>query len=168
MKRALTLLIIALLTCSCIYAQQRPAQPSQERRQKWFSEMTQYKHDFISKELILTKEQEARFFPLYDKMESETRSLNRQARELEKAVIAKGDRASDLEYEKAAEALYELKGKENDIEMKYFAQFKSVLTQKQLFQLKQAERKFNSTIMSQQRGQTGPGHHNRDSRPQRK
>lgn len=114
--------------------------------------MTQYKHDFLAKELNLTKEQEEKFFPMYDKMETETRELNRQVRGMERSVMQKGDKATDLEYEKAAEAIQELKGKESAVEMRYFGEFKTVLTKKQLFQLKQAERKFTQMIMNHHRG----------------
>ena len=153
MKRALTFAIIALLTLPAIWAQ---PDGTQQDRKKWFREMTQYKHDFLTKELNLTKEQEEKFFPLYDKMESETRELNRQARSMEKSVKEKGDKATDLEYEKAAEALQELKGKEGAVETRYFNDFKTVLTKKQLFQLKQAERKFTHLIMNHNRGPKGP------------
>jgi len=153
MKRVLTFAIIVLLTVPAIWAQ---PDGIQQDRKRWFREMTQYKHEFLAKELSLTKEQEEKFFPMYDKMESETRELNRQARSMEKTVQDKGDKATDLEYEKAAEALQELKGKEGAVETRYFNDFKTVLTKKQLFQLKQAERKFTHMIMNHHRGPKGP------------
>lgn len=157
MKRVLTFAIVSLMACISLWAQPKP-DGTQEDRRRWFREMTQYKHEFLSKELDLTKDQEAKFFPMYDKMEQETRDLNRQTRKMEKAVEEKGDKATDLEYEKAAEAMQELKGKENAVEMKYFAEFKTVLTKKQLFKLKQAERKFTHAIMTHHRLPKGPKH----------
>ncbi|MDE6490348.1 MAG: hypothetical protein K2L49_04230, partial [Muribaculaceae bacterium] len=88
-----------------------------------------------------------KFFPLYDRMESEKHAIDKQTRQLERDINAKGDNASDLEYEKAAEAAYELDGKKNAVEMRYFNEYKSILTKKQLFKLKCAERKFTHNIM---------------------
>lgn len=150
MKRAFTFAIVSVLACISLWAQPKH-DGSQEDRRKWFREMTQYKHEFLAKELDLNKEQEAKFFPLYDKMEAETRELQRQTRKMEKDVADKGKKATDLDYEKAAEALQEQKGKESAIEMRYFNQFKTVLTKKQLFRLKQAERKFTQAIMDHHR-----------------
>lgn len=158
MKRALTFAIVSLMACVSLWAQSKPG-GTQEDRRKWFREMTQYKHEFLAKELDLTKEQEAKFFPVYDKMENETRELNRQARKMEKSVEEKGDKATELEYEKAAEALQELKGKESAVEMRYFAEFKTILSKKQLFRLKQAERKFTHTIMNHHRAPKGSRPH---------
>ena len=62
---------------------------------------------------------------------------------------ASSSEVSDLEYEKAAEAMIEVKGKEASVEEQYFAKFKTVLSPKQLFKLKQAERKFTRELMRQ-------------------
>ena len=42
-----------------------------------------------------------------------------------------------------------MKGKEAAVEKQYFAKFKTVLTPKQLFQLKRAERKFTDKLMKE-------------------
>ena len=45
--------------------------------------------------------------------------------------------------------MFETKSKEGAIEKQYFAKLKSVLTPKQLFQLKRAERKFTDKLMKE-------------------
>ncbi len=125
--------------------------PQQKERDAWMKEMQQVKKDFISKNLELTAEQKAKFFPLYEKMENEVRQCTAQTSRMSRDVKGKGDKASDLEYEKAAEAMFELKSKEGAIEMKYYHEFKKVLTPRQLFKLKKAEKDFTKNLMKEYR-----------------
>lgn len=148
MKRlSILFLIISLFAqLSTIDAQKKQ---SKEERQQWFKEMREYKHNFLIKELDLDKEQHEAFFPIYDAMEDETFKLHHGTRKLQRELSKKEADVTDIEYEKAAEALFELKYKEAQIELKYFEQFKSVLTKKQLFLLKKAEDKYTRHLMKQ-------------------
>ncbi len=117
-------------------------------RKEWFAHMRQHKHDFLTKELKLTKEQEAKFFAVYDAMEDELHKVNRDTRKLEKQV-ADNKAATDVEYDAASKAIIELKKKEAAIELKYFDKLKATISSKQLFLLKKAERKFTKNIMKE-------------------
>lgn len=158
MKRLSILFIIIAIFAqlSIIDAQKKP---SKEERQRWFKEMREYKHNFLIKELDLTKEQQQAFFKVYDEMEDECHKINGETRKMQRDLIKKGknDNITDVEYEKAAEALFELKGKEAQIEMKYFEQFKDILSKKQLFLLKAAEDKFTRHLMKQHSKHAGKG-----------
>lgn len=116
---------------------------------RWMVEMKEYKHDFLARELALTAEQKEQFFSLYDNMESEKWKLSHDVRKMEREVSQKGDAATDLELEKAADACVELQGRQNEIERRYHAQFKKILTKRQLFKLVDAERKFQKQLMEQ-------------------
>ena len=148
MKRLSILLLIVSLFAqfSTIDAQKKR---SKEERQQWFNEMRQYKHNFLIKELELNEKQKKAFFPIYDAMEEETYKLHHGTRKLQRELSKKDADVTDIEYEKAAEALFELKYKEAQIELKYFEQFKNVLTKKQLFLLKKAEDKYTRHLMRQ-------------------
>ncbi|MBQ7041335.1 MAG: hypothetical protein IJN66_01315 [Muribaculaceae bacterium] len=148
MKRLSILFIIISLFAqlSTVDAQKKQ---SKEERQQWFKEMREYKHNFLIKELALDKEQQETFFPIYDAMEDETFKLHHGTRKLQRELSKKDADVTDIEYEKAAEALFELKYKEAQIELKYFEQFKNVLTKKQLFLLKKAEDKYTRHLMRQ-------------------
>lgn len=146
-KNVIILIILAALSAGYAMAQGN----NKAEREAWMKEMTQYKHEFFVKELKLTTEQQKAFFPLYDAMEADTRRLVDEVRRMEKSVRDKGNNASDTELEKVAEALFELKGRENVLEMRYFEKFKAVLSPKQLFYIKQAERKFNRLILKEHR-----------------
>lgn len=144
MKRILiVILIIATFApFMCVEAKKNRKADKKE----WFAKMRQHKHDFIEDELDLTDEQEDKFFPMYDAMEDELHKLNRETRKLEKQVADKN--ATDVEYDAASKAIIEFKKKEADIELKYFDKFKTVLSSKQIFELKRAEEKFTRKIMN--------------------
>lgn len=148
--RSVTLITLAtslLLQCSAVSAQR----PANEEREKWYKEMRDYKHSFLAKELDLNNEQQRKFFPVYDEMEDETAKLLHETRQMEDRVIKEGNSVTDIEYEKAAEALFEQKSKEGEIEKNYMKKFEPILTKKQLFMLKGAERKFTRDIMKHHR-----------------
>ena len=101
--------------------------------------------------LKLTDEQKAKFVPVYEEMDERTAKIERETRQMEREVRKKGAQATDTEYEKAAEALTELKGKQGAIEMEYLPKFKSILTKEQLFKMKGAERDFMRELMDRHR-----------------
>lgn len=84
-------------------------------------------------------------------MENSSAKLAKETRMLEKEVQKKGDSATDLELEKAAEARAELKAKQGVLEKEYFAKFKKILTPKQLFNLGDAEKAFTRKLMDSHR-----------------
>lgn len=124
-------------------------------RQAWEKEMTKYKHDYMTKELKLSEAQQEKFFKVYDAMAKEVRTAHSQTRKFSKEIEKKGDKATALELEKAAQAQFELKGRESAIEMKYFPKFKEVLTPQQLFKLKKVERHFNREMVKQHKKMKG-------------
>lgn len=118
-------------------------------RDEWFREMLELKHDYLAKELALTKEQQQKFFLVYDSMENETRRMFDQTRALEKSVRQKGDKATDAELLKATDAMYNVKTREAQIEKKYYTQFRKLLSPRQLFKLKRAERHFQRQMVKE-------------------
>lgn len=145
-------LILASLTPNFVCGQEKGGHnKGRQQRQEWNREMLQAKIDFISRELKLTDEQKEKFAPAFEAMDKETGKLNYQTRSMAKSVYEKGEKATDLELEKASEAMFELRGKESEIEMKYYKQFKQILSPRQMFEFKEAERKFNKELMRQHR-----------------
>lgn len=144
------ILIVALVaTAACLGVGARPQQPLLDR-DKVMAELRPYQREFISRELDLTKDQERRFFPIYEEMNDRIDSLNEETRELERRTIDTPD-ASDTELEAAAQAVFDLKQKEGRIEAEYFEKFKEILTPRQLLKLKSAERKFAQYLMRHHR-----------------
>jgi len=117
-------------------------------RRQWTKEMLDYKHDFIAKQTEMTDAQREKFMPLYEAMEKEIYAANSDARNQAKKVSASNRKLSDQEYGNAARAMSNVKVKEGEIESRYFEKFSKILSQKQMFQLKQAEVKFTRQMIS--------------------
>lgn len=147
-RTIITTIIIFFASVSAMVAQN----DHNAQRKQWFDEMRQLRTNYIAKDLDLSKEQREKFVPIYDAMSREVEKVMRETRSLYNNVKKKGEAATDVEKEKAAEAMYECRGKENAIEMKYFSKFKSILTPDQLFKLKSSENKFNRQLMKQRKG----------------
>ncbi len=145
MNRIYLIILFIATVASSALAQPRP---TPENRERWKSELRNYKHDFMVRELDLSRDQQSKFFPLYDQMEDSIEQINTDTRELEKRI---GDDASDIETEAAARALFEQKSREGQLELEYFDSFKTILTPRQLLKFKSAERQFMRRLM----------HHNR-------
>ncbi|MDE6309355.1 MAG: hypothetical protein K2L81_04080, partial [Muribaculaceae bacterium] len=77
---------------------------------------------------------------------------------VEDEIKAKGDEATDEDYERASEKLFNIRSREGAVDLKYYDKFKEILTKRQLFQLKGAERKFTREMVKYYRNkrQHGP------------
>ena len=153
MIRKAYLLIVLVASFSVIAAAQN--QNDNIDRQKWMNEMRNFKHDFLAKDLELSKEQQHDFFAAYDEMEDRINRLNLETRELEQKTLADPD-ASDVALEAAARASYHLKNEECKIELEYFDKFKEILSPQQLIRLKNSERKFTQQLMQHHRRLRNP------------
>ncbi|MBO5243469.1 MAG: hypothetical protein J6B36_04505, partial [Muribaculaceae bacterium] len=114
MKHILIAITLVATICMSAFAQNKG-----EKFRKWMDDMRQVKVEYVAKELKLTAQQKEKFTPIYEAMNREIGKVNRETRALEKSVRDKGNSATDLEYDKATEAMVELKGKECEIEKKY-------------------------------------------------
>lgn len=144
----LRLCIITMLAISAVSAAAQ--QLNEEDRARFLNEIREYKHEFLSKELSLSKEQQRDFFPAYDEMEDRVQRLAADTRELERQVSDNAE-ASDVEVEAAATAVYSQKLKEGEIETEYLEKFKSILSSRQLLSLKNAEKKFTQQLLRHHR-----------------
>ena len=143
----LVLVILSVLPFSSFAQQSRPDETD---RQKWINEVRNFKHEFLIRELDLTKTQQKEFFEAYDEMEDRLNQLNSNTRRLEQSTLSNPE-ASDVEIEATTQAVYEMKDKEYKIETEFLEEFKKILTPRQLLQLKSAERKFTQQLMNHHR-----------------
>lgn len=148
-KRILIILAVLAALASSAQPPQQTEQ-SEASRERYISEIRQYKHDYMVKELGLTREQQRDFFPVYDEMEDRLMKLNSEIRELEKKTINDED-ASGTELEAAAQAVFSQRLKEGEIEMAYFEKISEILTNRQILRLKNTERKFTQRLMKHHR-----------------
>ena len=88
----------------------RGGRPSEAERKQWMTEMIQYKHDFMGRELELSDAQKEQFFSVYDKLESERWKLEREARKMEQEVRQKELKPLIWSWRKLPMPLLNLKG----------------------------------------------------------
>lgn len=150
MKRIAFILAIIFMAVAGAYA--KAPEGDKPDRSQWAKEMRQLRTNYVVKKLGIEGDSREKFVVAYGAMQNDLDKLHRECRQLYKAVEKKGDAASNAEFEKAANAMYEMHSKEGAIEMRYYAKFKSILTPKQLFKLKDAEHKFSRELMKQRKG----------------
>lgn len=151
MKQVLYIIILAAIASIMpARAQQTESDPEMPLRQEFYKELRDYKHRFMARELELSREQQQKFFSLYDQMEDETNKLNSETREMERRVLDEPDGVTDIEYDNAINSLFDLKIREGEIEKDYMEKFRDILTRRQLFMLKSAERNFSRDLMMHQ------------------
>lgn len=139
-------IIIPLLMVCMVSLGQKPGKD--HKFHQWHKEMNEVKREYIAKEIELTKAQYEPFFTLYDAMNEELDKVGRETRQMAHNLAERKD-VNDMEYEKCAEALFELRAKEGAIDQKYYSKFKEILTNKQLFLLKRSEFKWMRKLMKQ-------------------
>lgn len=149
----LTLSIICL-SSPAISARQHGADGNQA---EMFEKLLEYKHDFITKRLELTRDQQNKFFPLYDSMCEELNKLNNDVRQVTERTSKLSDaEAKDVDYSVATKANIEKGEKTSAIEKKYYAKFEEILKPKQLFKLKLAEQEINMKLIKKIKKKEGP------------
>jgi len=138
MKKILFVLIIALIPAFAGAKGSRSARP-------WEKEFKEFKLKFMAQELGLKEQQQQKFFELYGQMMDEKNKVMREAFETKRRVENMKN-ATDADYREASEAFSEARIKELRIEKTYDEKFATFLTQKQIFQMKEAEQKFRDRL----------------------
>lgn len=141
----LTVLILMLISTGVT-----SAQLPDEDMGRYITELRNYKHRFLARELNLSREQQRNFFELYDAMEDQEIQLNAETRELERNVLDNAQ-ATEVETDAAINAIFAQKQREAELEATYLPRFKEVLTPAQLLRLKSVERRFNQHVMRRTR-----------------
>lgn len=147
--KKLSILILLFIGTVCLSAN---AQNPDRNREQWLSEMRELKHDFLARQLRLSADQREKFFDIYDRMDEEMNRVQAEAKAAESRIYdADASAVSDADYDEAINAQLALKEKESEIEKRSYEELKAVLSRKQLFELKKAERDFTMQIMRQHR-----------------
>lgn len=147
--KKLSILILLFIGTVCLGAN---AQNPDRNREQWLSEMRELKHDFLARQLRLSADQREKFFDIYDRMDEDMNRVQAEAKAAESRIYdADASAISDADYDEAINAQLALKEKESEIEKRSYEELKTVLTRKQLFELKKAERDFAMQIMRQHR-----------------
>lgn len=150
-SRKVTALLLAAF-CFAIFslsAQRRGDRDGAPRdRAEMMEIMQKYKRDFITKRLDLTRDQQNKFFPLYDEMTDEIEKVNSDSRDAERRIQSTDAKElNDVDYDMATNLMIEKGEKISAIEKKYYEKFKEILTPQQLYLLKTGDAEINKRLL---------------------
>lgn len=108
-------------------------------------EMTQFKLDYLAKEIDLREDQKKQFYELYGQMEAERRAIFKKMKAAEKS-ISENKNAGESDYDKATKEINAAKSEMAVVEKQYDDKFSTFLSKKQMYKLKEAEAKFTQKM----------------------
>ena len=112
---------------------------------------------YIIEKAGLTKEEAAKFFPMYFELQDKKKELNDKAWEL----IRKGKdekTTTEAQYDEIMEGVYDARIASDRLEKTYFGRFKKVLSAKKLYMVQKAEMRFHRDLLKgMQRGGSKEG-----------
>ncbi len=113
--------------------------------EKFHREMREFKIKFLAQEMELREDQVKSFADLYNKMSDERHAALEAGRKAEERLRGLQN-PTEADYRAASDAISAARDKEAGIRQKYEAKFKKLLTPKQMFKMKEAERKFRGRL----------------------
>lgn len=144
LKKNIVFILVAIIVALPISAQKNSK--SKKDSAEWKKELQDFKYKYLAQEIELTEDQQSQFFELYSKMEAEIDFAFKNAKDATKALKSEGEH-SEEEYQKAVNAMLNVKIMEAQIEKRYYDQLKSFISSQQLYKLKCAERNFKKKLM---------------------
>lgn len=139
MKKLIILLVILCSVAPMLHAADEPHQrlsPAEFRvKQK----------AYITEKAELTKDEAAKFFPLYFELQDKKKVLNDKAWEL----IRKGkdDNVTEAQYDEIMEGVYDSRIASDRLDKTYFGKFKKILSAKKLYMIQKTEMRFHRDLL---------------------
>lgn len=137
-KKIMTLTIFSLLFIITVNAQgKRPSISKEEFREK--------QQQYLMNKADLTKDEAARFFPVYFEMQDRKAEINNKA--WRSARKGKDPNTSDEEYEAIIDELANAKLNSDQLEISYIPKFKNIISPRKLYKIQVAETKFHREML---------------------
>lgn len=156
MKKLITLLCII---CCCVSF----AGATEGRDQHLSPEQFQAKKKaYIMEKAGLTKEEAAKFFPVYFELQERKKQLNDEAW----GLIRQGrdEKTTEAQYEEILEGVYDARIASDRLDKTYFQKFRKILSAKKIYLVQQAEMRFHRELLKNMNHKGGP----REGEPKRK
>ncbi len=142
MTKHLLLILALILGCSASAFAQKHESKKGENMMK---ELQEFKIKFIAQEIDLKESQKAEFVELYNEMTAKRVEVMRDAWKMERELKKNKD-ASEADYQAVTDAMTKAKAKDAEIEKSYDEKFAKILTQKQIYKMKEAEENFRKKM----------------------
>ncbi len=149
------IILVTLLLLSVNISFTASAQSKEDEHKARKEQFFQFRRQFMTEQIGLNEQEAEKFFVLYDAMEKEKFLVDKEARGFARKIARSETPVTDLEYEKAADALLEKEEKIARIERDYYEKFKAILSSEQLFKFKHAQMRLPHAMMKQRKGKTG-------------
>lgn len=117
--------------------------------------------EYITEKADLSKEEAAKFFPLYFELQDRKKQLNDEAWNLLRK--GKNENTTEAQYGEIMEGVYDARIASDRLDKTYFDKFKKILSCKKIYLIQQAEMRFHRELLKNmhQKGKGGPA---KDSR----
>ena len=116
-----------------------------EPTDEMLKELQEFKIKYLIQEMDLPADKQAEFTKIYAQYDNERSALFRELMQRHRS-IRHNHNPTDTEYMVAAETMASGKAREGGLEQKYFNKLKTLLSSKQLYQMKCAEKKFEHKL----------------------
>ena len=141
MKRTIILLFLISSFISAAVAQQNKG----EQQRLSPVEFREKQQAFITDKAGLTKEEAAKFFPLYFQLQDKKKELNDKAWALIKE--GKEDNLTDAQYSSILDGVYDVRIATAELEKDYYTKFKQILSSKKIYLVQKAEMRFHRELL---------------------
>lgn len=135
---------------TCLFILVTLGASAQRDATRYITELRNYKHQYMVRELSLSRNQAREFFDIYDAMEDSLKAFNDSVRAVEAEALALPDPTPE-QLDAANEVIYNQSFREAEIERNAYTRLADILTPRQMLKLKSTERSFNQTLMRQHR-----------------
>lgn len=137
MKKYSLLLILTVL-CLSVQAQKPKDKCSEE-------DFRAQKQAYLTEQAGLTKEEAAKFFPIYYELQALKKDINKKA--WKKAHKGKEAQTTEKEYEDILETFIQAEEQNTELDKEYLKKYQTVLTNKKIYMVLRAEIKFNRNML---------------------
>lgn len=110
---------------------------------------------YITEKAGLTKEEAAKFFPIYFELQDRKKQLNDEAWKLLRK--GKDKKTTEAQYTEILEGVYDARIAINRLEKNYFEKFKKILSSKKIYKVLHAEMRFNRELLKGMHNKKGEG-----------
>ena len=110
---------------------------------------------YITEKAGLTKEEAAKFFPLYFELQDKKKEQNDKAWNLIRQ--GKDEKTTEVQYDAIMEGVYDARIASDRLDKTYFVRFKKILSAKKLYLVQKAEMRFHRELLKGMRHNDNKG-----------
>lgn len=164
MRKFGLLILLSVIGIFYTYSQEPASQENEQKIEKRIREVQDYKMKFLAQQMSLSELQKKKFFEVYEEMSESKRECYKDAMGLERKLKHSKD-ATEADYQQATEAMNKANSEWAEKEKQYNEKLSEFLSQKQIYQMREAENQFRTKFEEMKHARKRDGfkksdHHN--------